>query len=661
MNIETMVTKLFGLSSAPNLSSVEKKLKFLRDEKIGSKALIKVPDFENRNRYKERPILHLDYTASAQGLGFINQYLYELNELYANTHTETSETGRISTHAFKKSVQIIKEHVGAVKDSFVIPVGYGATGAIERMQKILGINMSPKCQSVVNQLANVDLQTTLRRKFVVFVGPYEHHSNDVTWQDDALCDFVRIKAHKDDKRFTEIDFDDLRAQLALYPDHIKIGCFSAASNVTGLKTDVKRLGKILKEHGAMYFLDYAAAGPYADIDMKRDQIDAIFLSAHKNLGGPNLGLLVARNTVYDRSVSPSFGGGGTVQAVTPWSYHFHDDIEEREYSGTPAIRQTWKAALSFELKNWLGLKTIHSLESKLVTQFMKLFEQNKRLKVLGNTDPGKRIGIFSFLVKHGERVIHHNLVASLLNDLFGIQARSGCACAGPFGHELLAIDKEVSDKYVDLILNVNNGFKPGWTRIGSHYTLSNEEIDYITCALNGISLYAPFFINDYDFCAHSGEWSVVNFSKTPVEFGIEHLFSNMGMRRNRQFTCQVDQLYAEALDDFCQLVAKKISSLLTGEANFKTSKLARKVKATLVDGSLETSSLSQRLSAGVKGLEKNSLDRLFHSYLDPKENNVFCKLEQMDKSVRFFYAPALYDQRVLTDNKNKCKVAGTCH
>lgn len=486
-------------SSVSQLKTIEEKLDWLRKNKVGRLTLIPAVG-------GYRSMLHLDYTASAQGLSAIEHYLAECLCTYANTHTETSATGRFSTQRFHSAIEAIREHVGASSESFVVPSGFGATGAIEKVQKILGLYLSPKGQGLVKDKLGIDLKDLMAKKIVVFVGPYEHHSNDVSWQDSALCHFVRIKALRKGPSINDIDPEDLKAQLVKYKDYLKIGSFSAASNVTGFRTDLKTLGDVLHDHGALFFVDYAACSPYADINMKRDGIDAIYLSVHKNLGGANLGFLVGSKHIYDRAVHPSFGGGGTVSAVTPWEYYFHDSIEERESAGTPAIRQTWQAALSFQIKDWLGRDVIHHLEQDLCREMMSFFADHPKLQLLGNADPEKRYPIFSFLVNHGPRKFHHTYVAVLLNDFFGVQARSGCACAGPFGHELLHIEREQSSKYVDLILQILNGFKPGWTRIGLHYTLSREEVSYSKKCLSAVAWFGALFMGDYSFDPYTGEW-----------------------------------------------------------------------------------------------------------------------------------------------------------
>jgi len=558
--------------------SIDEKLQFLRQQKLGRLTLIEVPDFwqdldPSASEMCLRSLLHLDYTASAQSLTFMELYLQDCMRTYANTHTETSDTGRRSTQRFQKALAIIKNHVKAPAKSFVLATGFGATGAIERLQKILGLYMSPRGQKIVLEQTGIDLKASMAKKYVVFVGPAEHHSNDVSWQDDALCQFVRIKAVKDGVDINEVDLPDLEKQLQRFPDHVKFASFCAASNVTGMKYNLQAIGAVLKRYQAFFLVDYAASGPYEAIDMSRDGIDAIFLSTHKNLGGANLGLLVANEHLYDLHSNPSFGGGGTVTAVTPWEYHFHSEIEDREHPGTPAIRQVWQAALSFQIKEWLSHEAIDSIDQRLSQEMMNFFAAHPRLVVLGNPDPKRRHPIFSFLIKHGDLNLHHTYVAALLNDLFGIQARSGCACAGPFGHELLKIEKDVSDKFLAVIQQVLNGFKPGWTRIGTHYTLDEPELHYLQTALSGIAWFGALFLDQYQFNPYSGDWHHLKSNSQPEPFGIEEAI-DIGQRSSARLPRlkderQLYQAFHNQLEEFILLAAFKITTLILAKAQVK--------------------------------------------------------------------------------------------
>lgn len=554
------------------LSDAEK-LTWLRRHKIGRLTMIPAPELwaaiDSKCSEKSwRAMLHLDYTASAQGLSSLEHYIQECLCTYANTHTETSTTGKHSTQRFHQAIDSIRRHVNAGQDSFVVPSGYGATGAIEKIQKIMGLYLSPKGQRLVQDKLGIDLKSLMAKKVVVFVGPFEHHSNDVSWQDAALCHFVRIKAIRSGPSMNDVDLADLEQKLKEYDGYIKIGSFSAASNVTGIKTNLKALSELLHRYNALCFVDYAACSPYADIDMERDGIDALYLSVHKNLGGANVGFLVGRRHIYDRAVHPSFGGGGTVAAVTPWEYHFHESIEERESAGTQAIRQTWQAALSFEIKDWIGRKTIHKLEQRLTDSMVGFFRKHPRLQLLGNLDPALRYPIFSFLVHHGQRKLHHTFVAVLFNDFFGIQARSGCACAGPFGHELLHIEREQSSKYVELILNILNGFKPGWTRIGMHYTLSDTELAYTQKALSAIAWFGPLFLMHYSFDPYTGDWVHQHANRDPIQFGLEEalgLADGQSLLPRLKNEEELYRAFQNQLEEFYLLSSLQLARLLADD------------------------------------------------------------------------------------------------
>ncbi len=312
---------------------------------------------------------------------------------------------------------------------------------------MLGLYMAPA--TVQNMRAcgidTDELLEKLRQKHVVFVTYQEHHSNDISWALNTIARVERIPLMKD---MSSLDFEALEQLLKKYQDlncKIYVSC-SAASNVTGLKTDLARVGQLVHKYRGLFFVDYAASGPYETINCLRDQIDAIFLAPHKNIGGPgSCGILVGQNRIYLTANNPSFAGGGTVTVVSPWNVSFTDSIEHREAAGTPPIKGFVLAALSFAVKDWIGLRNLSRLESLFTSELMSVFQRHPRLKVLGSQDPELRVPIFSFLVRHHDRFLHHNFVGALLNDLFGVQSRTGCSCAGPVGHLVLGMDFDYSN------------------------------------------------------------------------------------------------------------------------------------------------------------------------------------------------------------------------
>ena len=343
---------------------------------------------------------------------------------------------------------------------------------------------------------------------MVFVGPYEHHSNELPWRE-SIADVVVIAEDGDG----HIDVADLGRQLARFAGRpLRIGSFSAASNVTGILTDTDAVARLLHAHGALSFWDYAAAGPYVPIRVAPsapgagDHKDAVFLSPHKFPGGPQTpGVLVVRRDLVRNSV-PTVPGGGTVAFVDPIGHRYLDDPVAREEGGTPAIVESIRAGLVFALKEAIGTDLIATREEQLWQCVLRRWAAHPKIEILGN-QRSRRLAVVSFRVRHGDaQYLHHNFVVALLNDLFGIQARGGCSCAGPYGHRLLAIGEARSHALREEIGHGCDGVKPGWTRINLNYFISAATADYITDAVELVATEGYRLLPEYRFDPHTGLW-----------------------------------------------------------------------------------------------------------------------------------------------------------
>lgn len=468
----------------------------LRANLIGNNAVIHTP-------FGERRITYADYVASGRLLKCIEDKMRLMAmPLYANTHTEDSATGAHSTHLNHQATEYIKSQLGANQSCKLLFCGSGSTASVRRIQDILGISVSCKHRETV--VAHLPLH----ERPVVFVGPYEHHSNDVSWRE-TVAEVVEIPL----STTGELNLDLLAQQLKnpAYANRPKIGSFSAASNVTGLLTDTRAVARILHAHGAYAFFDFAASAPYVDIDMKigqPDGYDAVFLSPHKFIGGPGTpGLLCFHENLYNLQ-APSTAGGGTVRYVSSTKHVYIDDIETREDAGTPAILGKIRTALAFKVKEELGVENLMAREHELFARAQKRFDANPRLQLLGNPH-AKRLAFLSFLVKTPceNNFLHPRLVVRLLNDLFGIQARGGCACAGPYGHALLGIDEQTSERFLNCIMSDYDGLKPGWTRMNLAPWATDEEVDFLLDAVEFIAEYGERFLADYTFNWKTGAWT----------------------------------------------------------------------------------------------------------------------------------------------------------
>ena len=488
---------------------------YLRQQIVGVDSTFETP-------FGERLMSYCDYTASGRCLKFVESYLQSLQRIYANTHTEDDITGRSMSQLLHEAEESIKNSVNAGPNGRIIASGTGATGAIDKLQQLIGVALPPATRkNICDMLATPGSKVTCKdieevfekSQPVVFIGPYEHHSNEISWRE-SLATTVEVRMDASGS----IDLAHLEELLQdpAYQNRIRVGSFSAASNVTGLRSDVRSIASLLHKYDAIACFDFAACAPYVEIDMNPEpigdedpSIDAIFISPHKFLGGPgSSGVLIFNERIYHRELPPSVSAGGTVDYVGLEGQDFISSIEEREKPGTPGVLQTLKAGLVFQIKDRVGVKFISEREYELTARAFDRWAENENIEILGNPDPARRVGIISFNIKSVTgSYLHHKFVTALLNDLFGIQSRAGCSCAGPYGHRLLDIDHDTSERFRDVVKHGYCGMKPGWCRVGLHWVMDDAEADYVIDAVLFIASYGHLFLSVYDFDLCSGTWT----------------------------------------------------------------------------------------------------------------------------------------------------------
>jgi len=452
-----------------------------------------------------RPMVYADYTASGRSLTFIEQFIRNrVMPYYANTHTEASFTGAQTTALREEARDIIKRALNAGDEHTLIFCGSGATAAINKLIDILNLRIPAD----LNARYGLDKNIPAAERPVVFIGPYEHHSNELPWRE-SIADVVSIPLAADGR----IDLHVLQSALQEHTARpLKIGSFSAASNVTGLKTDVDAISQMLHAHGAIAFWDYAAAAPYVAIDVSGVQhggndtsMDAVFISPHKLIGGPGTpGVLVVKKALMTNAV-PSLPGGGTVDYVTHHDHMYIKDPEHREEGGTPGILEAIRAGLVFQLQQDVGTDVIERRETDFVRRAISRWSKHADIEILGNLD-ADRLSIVSFLIGKQNRYLHFGFVVALLNDLFGIQSRGGCSCAGPYGHQLLNIDAATSRNFVEEITEGNAILKPGWTRINFNYFIEEETFEYIVSAVELVAEHGWKLLSYYQFDEDKNSW-----------------------------------------------------------------------------------------------------------------------------------------------------------
>ncbi|KAK3785479.1 hypothetical protein RRG08_048615 [Elysia crispata] len=513
-------------------------------------------DFIFRGPFGRNVVTYLDYIASGRPLKCIETYIrYNVMPTYANTHTEVNYFAQQTTIMREEARSIIKKSVNANEDDAVIFCGSGATAAVHKLIHAMNI-----------------------QKATVLVGPYEHHSNILPWKE-LNAKVVRLRQNN----VGVIDMDHLEAELKKCDQRLcgigettVIGSFSAASNVTGILTDTDAVSAAIHRHNGYVIFDYACAGPYVNIDMnppkkKLAYKDAVFISSHKFIGGPQTpGILVAKRWLFKNKI-PHGVGGGTVAFVTRQNHYYRRQVEQREEGGTPGIIESIRAGLVFKLKNALGANFIMERETALFRLAAESWSANPRLVILGSLTP-ERLPIFPLLFFNEQcgRFIHHDFIALILNDVFGIQVRSGCACAAPYGMDLLGIDDKVmkrldkiiidhgrqdsafqatsetqneecrdkddcsdqSDDDQDVRLNANSNkpvdsspvhegspmtkniiFKPGFVRLNFPYFISEDCFDFVVKAIEMVADKGWSLLPLYQFDRDTGSWSFADKSK----------------------------------------------------------------------------------------------------------------------------------------------------
>lgn len=460
--------------------------------------------------YGKQKLIYADWIATGRLYAPIEEKIIkDFAPFYANTHSYSSETGKITSHYYERAREIIKEHVNANNEDILVTTGSGMTAALAKLQRLMGLRK--------DQFAKGNLGVEERP--VVFISHMEHHSNYAPWFE-CRVDVVIIPPNEKGL----IDCENLEKQLLKYKHRkIKIGSFTACSNVTGLITDYHSLARKMHEFGGKCFIDFAASAPYVKMDMHPDEasgLDAIFFSPHKFLGGPgSCGILVFNKELY-QATFPDKPGGGNIKWTTPWkNYNYFEDIERKEDGGTPSIIQTVRAALAVKLKEKMGVENMQVREDELLQLFESELSGIHDLHILGNRNC-RRIGSVAFNL-YG---IHYNLVVRLLNDRFGIQSRGGWSCASTYAHFLFDIDPAKSAQVMAQIERKDLTNKPGWVRISLHPVMSNKEVLFICDAIKQIVCNGLQWKKDYTYNPSNNEFEPNN-RKDNLRESIAEFFS----------------------------------------------------------------------------------------------------------------------------------------
>ena len=470
----------------------------------------------------QKEIIYADWTATGRAYGPIEECIQkEILPFVANAHTETTITGTLMSKAYEEAKVIVKKHVNANSDDVLIFCGSGMTGAVNKLQRILGLRMPERMMDYVlpspkgENKSSFEISESLKEYLpideilrpVVFVTHMEHHSNHTSW----LETIATVEIIKSDEN-GNVDAENFRSLLEQYKQKKnKIAAITACSNVTGIQTLYHKIAKVIHEYGGLCFVDFACSAPYVNIDMHPEEegayLDAIYFSSHKFLGGPGTpGVLVFNKKMYKNTI-PDQPGGGTLVYSNPWKVReYVTNTEQREDGGTPPILQGIKAAMCIRLKEEMGVENILKREEEMLGIIFARLAKMKNVEIFeGNIK--KRLGVISFIIEGA----HYDLIVKILNDRFGIQTRGGCSCAGTYGHRLLHVNEKRSYEILDLIHSGKLLCKPGWIRLSIHPTMTNAEVDIIMDAIELTAAHFHEWMKDYTYDPESNHFSFKGF------------------------------------------------------------------------------------------------------------------------------------------------------
>ncbi|XP_017757061.1 PREDICTED: uncharacterized protein LOC108548558 [Eufriesea mexicana] len=466
-----------------------KLLKYIDDNVIGKNGTFFGP-------FGRRKVVYCDYTASGRSLQFLEEYIAkEVLPYLGDTRASTSICSLQSSLFRHEGRDIVRHAVGAGEQDAVLFTGQGTAAALRTLLRHLDLSKST----------------------VVFVGPFEHHANLRPWREYGVR-IVRVS----ETREGFLDLNDLeRSLIKVRAEGVTqmIGCFSAASCITGVLADDVATTLLLHQYGALSVWDYTTAAPSIQIDMNPHlpgvgettvHKDAIIFAGHKFIGGvQSPGVLVTKRSLLKDKIATEDMRD---------SHHYHRDPELREESGTAGVVETIRCGLAMQLKENVTPRAIVARQDKISRQVLAHVRTIPELILLGSGSQNvKRLPIFSFMVRHPRGTfLHHNFVCAVLNDVFGIQARGGCACAGRYAHDLMGIDQQLAKEYQKALVEgerntVNEetnaeGLRPGFAKLSFPYFMSEAEVAFVLEALKMVATEGWKLLPQYVLNPDTGEW-----------------------------------------------------------------------------------------------------------------------------------------------------------
>ena len=247
-------------------------------------------------------------------------------------------------------------------------------------------------------------------------------------------------------------------------------------------------------------------------------------------------------------------GGGTVAFVTVEDHAYLGELEHREEAGTPAIVESIRAGLVFQLKRAVGVDAIRAREDAHVRRAIDSWARNPNIGILGSTEL-QRLAIVSLGLSHPRGMLHPHFVVSVLNDLFGIQARGGCFCAGPYLQRLHDLDDATVRAMECEVRTGHEGVKLGWLRVNFNYFVSDVVVDYIVDAVHLVANEGVRLLPLYRFDPFTGLWHHRETRSRPPISLYDVSYAGGAMEFRAQRASAPERILGEQLEQAAALIA----------------------------------------------------------------------------------------------------------
>ncbi len=362
-----------------------------------------------------REVIYLDHGASTHPPGTVlRHYSTFLEHYYANIHRGRHYLSQKASDLFDEVIEIVQNFVGADSAKDEVIFTQNTTSAIDIAAHILS---GHEGATIVTEL--------------------EHHSNDLPHRRRGEV----LKAHVTPEG--RLDYDEI--ERLLQQNRVKLVAVTGASNVTGYLPDIHRIARMAHKHGAYILVDGAQLLAHRRVRMRPDEglredsnIDFFAAAGHKAYAPFGSAFLVARQDVCD-AAPPYMPGGGTVAMVTNDDVAYLDGYE-RHAGGTPNIPGVIALGKSLHWLSEIGLDWIEDHEKELTSILLDGIRSIGAFSLLGDIGAEERLGVASI----DPRPIHDAVLATVLNNRYGIATRNGCFCAHPYMIRLLGIEDPVN-------------------------------------------------------------------------------------------------------------------------------------------------------------------------------------------------------------------------